>query len=643
MPIRLGDGQRFDTFEEGVDDTSPDGSPFVRNTLSIALNTDLTDDSLGRKRNGYTPVNTIPWGTRRIRHGFEYRKSTGVFENLLYGEASAVTGTSGIFGKMAGAGIPTTIATNLADGLKPSIIQFRNLIFVYNGTDDFLYDGTVTRQIGITAPTTAPTLNVLIDGALNQLSPYLYVYTYYNSVTGAESSVSPPSATITTGTAAAFQDGVRLNITAGVAATADTIRIYRTVAGGSSFFLEGTVGIAATTFDSIKADSALSIEIEPDNSRLPEKAKYATVLDNRVFVAGFANNPNRIQYSKIGQEGAKPESFQASDFIDCNLNDGDKIIGLGIANNAILVLKERSVGKLTPIAINSGGVERVGSRKYIYEQLSSEVTGLSHHTLTSVDIFAIWLGRDDIYGTDGAQIFRFGRRILQTYRSLEFSNSYKWSVVNKITTQQLIFSVNRNGQAEPDFQLIGHYRNFPKVAWTYYSPGSNISTHPGLQAGALFQATENNQRVYYFGSSAAVGTVFKFDTGTNDNTKGIYWDIRIPWDHNGLPDKMKMFHSYFATVEGTGQGHPLIHSFEIEKVEYIVVTAVTPLLAQNGALWGAPLWTSFNWAQNAIVPVSFFPHRKAHYGRYGLQNFNADQPMRLIGLVRNVENMTISR
>lgn len=644
MAIRIGDGKNYNSFIEGVDDTSPTSAPYTDNTLSVALNTDLTDDALTKKRNGYIPINTTPWGTRKIRHGFEYRKSTGVFENLIYGEDSPTTGTSGVFARMAGVAAPVNILTGLADGLKPSIVQFRTLAFVFNGTDDFLYDGTTTRQIGITAPTNAATLNTLINGELTESSPYLFTYTYYNSVTGAESSPAPPSATITTGTAAANQDGVRINITAGDATTADTIRIYRTVAGGSVFYLDGTATIAATTYDSVVADSSLGIELEPDNSRLPAKARYAVVLDNRVFVAGFANNPNRIQFSKIGQEGAKPESFQAADFVDCNLNDGDKIIGLGIANNAVLVLKERSVGKLTPIQFNSGGTERSGSRKYLYEQLSGEVTGVSHHTLTSVDIFAVWLGRDDIYGTDGAQIYRFGRRILKTYRSLNFTQAYKWSVVNKITTQQLIFSVARANESEPDFQLVGHYRNFPKVAWTYYGPHLfDIANYPGLKAGCLFQATENGSRVYYFGSSNAEGIIYKLDTGGNDNGKGIYWDVRLPWDNNNNPSKMKMFHSYFITLTTTEESVPITHSFEIEKQENSVVTELGFLNA-TFPKWATGInWAEFNWPSSATIPLPFFPSRKAHFGRYGVQNSGRDQPLSLIAVIRNVINMTIDR
>jgi len=642
MPIRGEFTKKFPTFTNGVDDTSPVGSRNTENTLSVGLNADFTTGALVKTRAGYTKINTSAWSTRRVRHGFEYTVSSGVFESLVYGEASTPTGTSGILAKMAGVGVPTTIKSSLADSVKPSIVQFRTLAFVFNGTDDFIYDGTTTRQIGITTPASAPTLNTTINGNLVIIGSYIYAYSYYNSVTGAESSLSASSATLTAG-ATSILDGIRINIAAGSATTADTIRVYRSVNGGSALFLDGTTAISSTTYDSTVADSALVTAAEPDNSRLPGTAKYVVSQDNRLFVAGFTANPNRVQYSKIGQFGPSPESFQAADFADCNLNDGDKIIGLGTVNGIVLVLKQRSVGKLIPIGITTGSAEATGSQKYVYVEISPDITSLSHHTLISLDTFAVWMGTDDLYGTDGSQIYRFGKRVLGTYTTINFAQKWKFSAINKISAQQLVFSVCRAGQAEPDFQLVAHYRNFPNLAFSYYSPGLNTTTHPGIQAGTIFSATSNGLRIYCFGSSAAVGTVYLLDSGTNDDGLAIYYDCRLPWDDVGDPSTKSLYHSYFIFVSGPSTTSTITHIFERDRVAIIVKTATSTLQPLGAQQWSVPDWVGFSWPTQQIKPVGFFPHLKAYYARYGWQNTNLNEPYSIYNIIRVAQETPLHR
>ncbi len=630
MPFRQPGGKNYISFAEGVDDTTSLGAPEIEGTLSKADNTDIVDDFLCKKRNGYTVVNSAAdWGTRVVRHGYEYTREGGGKLILVYGEDSAVTGSSGILGQLNGTAIPATIASSLADGLKPSIVQFGTRAFIFNGVDDFIYDeSTTTRQIGITAPaiTGAPVFVSNIDGALELNSSYVYCYTYYNSVTGAESSPSPASASMSTG-ATAITDGIRITLPVGLgtATTANKIKVYRSVAGGEVFYLDGYALITDTAYNSTVADAGLGDQLELDNSR-PPLSKYAVVLDNRIFLAGDPTNPNRIRHSKVGVNGPMPESFQVLDLIDCNINDGDKIIGMGATNNTIIVIKERSFGKLIKVSAQTTGLETGGSTKYLYEEITRDSTALSHHTIISLDNAVIWMGRDDFYGTDGNTIYRFGRRIRNKLKTMMFSQAYKFSAVNKKDTQQLIFSAVRYAEVEPDFQFVGHYRNLPKIAWTYYTPGPNTTTHPGIRAGSLFEATINTERKVLFGSSNAVGRVYQLDSGSNDATLGIYWDVRLPWENGKLAAAKKLFHSYYTLATGNGNAYNLTHTFEVNREETVAKTA-TSSLAGTGTNWNAANWDAFNWASLPLLPRRFHPHLQAYFGRYGVSNTAADQPV----------------
>lgn len=622
-------------FAYGVDDTTELDTKETPYTLSSALNCDLVDETILKKRNGYVPINSSAWGTRRIRHGFEYKKTDGTTEVLLYGEGSSTTGTSGILGKVSGSGSPTTILSNLVDGVKPSILQFKSLAFVFNGVNDFLYDGTATRQIGITEPSVAPTYISPTTGDLVGGGSYFWAYRYYNSVTGARSSLSPPSSAVIIDTT---NSGAVLNVTAGNPLTADTIQVFRVTSGGSILFLDGETSISSTTYNSTVTDAGLGDEAELDDSRPIGFAKYAVAnSENRIFLAGFADNKSRIQYSKIGLDGPLPESFQVADFCDCNLNDGDQIIGLGLAGDSVIVLKTKSVGRLVPISSIGGGLEREGTQKFIYQEISNEITGLSHHLMVSVNGVCIWLGRDDIYGTDGSQIFRFGKRVRNTLKKVNFQQAHKFSVVNKADTQQLVFSVCRSGQSEPDFQFVGHYRNYPTIAFTYYSPGTDTSTHPGLRAGSLFQVAVDGQNKVWFGSSDAVGTVYQMDTSTGDNGNGIFFQVKGFWDSQGRPNFKKKYHSYllFAVGTGTAPNNTLSMTFERDKTEAAVVSQ-SYTISTALSNWNEVNWNEFDWNSAAFRPIRFYPNKKAYYGRVTFGNTFAAQPVAIQAMTSRV-------
>lgn len=641
MSIREAAGTKYLSFAEGVDNTTAVDSPEIRGSISIGDNTDLVDDSLAKKRAGYSAIST--WSTYNHRAGLEYKNPNGTRENLVYAEATTLTGTSGILGKFTGTSAPSTLQSGLVDGIKPSILQFRNLAFVFNGKDSVLYDGTATRQIGISEPVVAPTFITNIAGDQVVSGSYLFAYSYYNSQTGAESNLSPISDTMTAGVSAS-QAGFRISVVAGNATTADKIRIYRSYSGGNVLFRETEIVISSTSYDSTLLDGGLGTEAELDNSRLSEPAAFGVVADNRIFAGGFASNPNRVQYSKVGVAGPMPESYQALDFVDCNLNDGDKIVGFGVAGDNVIVIKERSVGRLVNFTSATGGIERQGSQKYVYEQISQQVTGLAHHLILSMDNIVLWFGRDDIYGTDGQQIFRFGKRVRSTIKSLDFNFSDKWSSINKTDTQQLIFSVTRSGKTECDYQFVGHYRNFPKIAFTFYTAGPTTSTHPGLVVGSLFETTSSGAKQFYFGSADGTGIVHHFDTGDNDNSLGIYWDMRLPWESNGNPNALKTFHSCYLLAAGSGvaPNNTVTMTFEKNTYSSIVKSVVKSLIA-TASLWhGTGVnWASFVWATVSFNPLRFFPHKKAYYGRYGLNNIYANQPVavRALSSVNQVSPM----
>jgi len=630
MPIRNGSEIEYGQFSEGVDDSTPIDSPESAGTLSIGDNTDLVTDSLAVKRNGYATLFTI--SSALYRAAKEHTSSSGTSSVLLYSEASTLNGVSGKWSVWDGA-TASTLTSGLHDGVRPSVAQFKSQTFVFDGYNDFATNGTTTHRIGIPPPTSAPTFKKNIAGSKNTSGNYVGVYTYYNSQTGAESSPSPASEIVTTG-ATANKAGIRWNITAGDSSLADTIKFYITVSGGNLYFLDGTTTITATTYDATVVDTGLGRQLEPDNSLLFEKGTIVQAADNRLLVAGFATNPNRIHYSKIGSNGPMPESFQAADFVDCDLNDGDKIVDMGLAGTSIIVVKERSVGRLIKIQASSGGVETSGSTKYVYERISGETTGVTHGLTKTIGNVCLWLGRDNIYGTDGVNIVRFGRRIRRALSRIDFRYAWKFHSYQKTDTQKVIWNVCKQGQTEPNYQIVGHYANFPKIPFTFYTPGPVLATHPGMPAGCMVEATVNGEKQSWFGSNTGNGKVYRFDYGSSDDSLGIYWRLGTPWFAARKLGTLKKAHSCYANIAGGGASpnNVILQELQVNQKETTVYSR-SETLPGNVTTWGGSMtWADDDWSDIDWSPIKMHPGRTCYSMRYILSNTYARQPAAIKGL-----------
>lgn len=604
--------------------------------LPLVENFDIEENGSLVTRKGFTSLLTAPWTGRMIHNGIEYR--TGSTIKLLVAGREAAAGT-GAFGSVDAA---FAAITNISTGLnvqRPSLVQIKNLLFFYNGTDDFVYDGSGTRQIGITPPIAAPTLNTTTNGSLTVGAIYSYAYTYYNSVTGAES--SPSSLYTSAAIGADPNDGLVLNVTAGTATTADTIRLYRTVANGSVLFLDTTAAIAATTINSTQADAGLGKQLELDNTRpsVYGKFKYATGIANRVYTTGLSTNPNRVFASAIYSEGAHAESFPANHFADCESTRGatDGNTGLGYAGTIPIVMKKYSIGRIDKIGFDdfSSSADPVF---FQYTQISNAVTCLSHWGGCPVYNEWLWIGRDNIYATDGVAIRTVADSILPTLRALNLTWDDSISVFNDLQKQRVTFSVKTSGSSTPNYQIVGKYgipgdTGLPNFRWTIYKQGSNTVTYPSIQAGCFFESTEfDGTRRILMGNALLNGKLYNFGSGTSDDGSAIYYKVRFAPIDYGFPEEEKVYFKDILTIVGDGTNYsPLVKSFYNYSLTESESQAVS--LYSNGAVWGAFLWGVGSWGSNAPLIRGHDSHMKAYQKQVQVEHTGLNQPTTIYALV----------
>lgn len=581
------------------------------------------------KREGYTNQISTPYGSRDITAGIEYKAAAGTRKTIVFGTDNS--GAGGRYGVLSGGSV-SDITTGLNGTARPTFVQFGDLLFFYNGIDDpELYDGTNTRQVGITAPVSAPTG---VAGGVGSLTAGNYVgaYTYYNSVTGAESTPSPLSNAVT----AAGGDTITWTIVAGSSTTADTIRFYRTVANGNTLFLDGTAAIAATSYISTIKDAGLGDQIELDNSRITDlssTAKFAMVADNRVFLR-TANN--EVRFSKQGQGGPMPESFEAKAVVSTMGKFGarDDVVGLNRISQTPVVLKNESVGRLDPVGIPdiTSSADNVA---FQYREISDTTGAVSHFAATQVLGELLWLAKDNIYATDGVQVRAVANTIQTTIRGLGFLSTQidRMSAINDSENRRVYFSVFSSAAAsDPDIILVGDYQMYPEFRWTTYEAGTDSSTHPGIKPASFFyvQNTSTGKQDVWFGNAVANGKAYRMNDGDTDDSSGIYFKIITRPYFMGQPMNEKLYKKASIQAQGDGADYGLTVCciFDIDNQEQQCIDLT---LFSNAALYddASSLYDTSLYADEAVKHLEYDMHQKANYLQLVFKQTDANAPVEL--------------
>lgn len=618
----------------GLDTTTPIAAVkpgFVRE----ALNVNIGYSGGYTKRDGYTNQLSSVFGSRDITFGVEYKTTTSINRVVIFGTDGTASG--GIVGYV-NAGAITNISTSLSGTVRPVLTQFDDSLFFYNGVDSpFLYDGTNTRQVGITAPTTAPTLaSQTTGGSLTLLGNYVFAYTYYNSVTGAESSPSPFSSVIAlTGS----NNQLTLTVVAGSSTTADTIRVYRTYSDSSGpLWLDQTASIGSTSVVIAESDASLGRQLELDNSRIEDlttTAQYAVPIENRIFLK---SGSNEVRWSKIGQEGPMPESFEvkAVENTTGKFGAADDIVGIARISQVPIILKEKSFGRLDPIGIpdNTQSNDNV---LFQYREISDVYGAVSHWASVQVESELLFLGKDNIYATNGVTVRRVADTIKNTIKSLGFSSTQKprLSAHNDVENSRVYFSVFSSTSAvDPDLVLVGDYQLYPNFRWTLYSKGDNATTHPGIQSGCFFAVTNSlsGKLDTYFGNVKANGKLYKMNTGDNDDSLGIFMKLTTRPYFGDSPLKDKLYKLSEVQVLGNGNDYDIticsIYDLSGQEEECCPLN-----LSSDGFVYDAviSLYDTATYSDDSVKSLDYNMHRRAKFMQLVFKQTEADAPINLFG------------
>lgn len=656
---------------KGLDTASPINllaAGFVREARNVNLGT--TGGYV--KRDGYLNQFTIANAETgfSVRQGIEYKTSTGTSEILLHMSDTASTAK---FGKVQGGVFlplqnPSSVDLALDPIVRPSFAQVGDSLFYLDGSGDvetpFVYEanGVATRPMGIIAPAAAPT-GVLAVGADLNVGDYLYAYTYafyLNDQLIAESSPSELSATITTTsgnqnvtlTLAAYPLYANANLSHLTIST----RIWRTVVNGSILFLEDTVAGNTTTYlSNVSDDALLSEQIPLDNTRLAQytdydKARFPIVARNRLLV--FHPEQNRGRFSKIGVNGPLPESFPVQNefSVEGKYGAADALVGAGQIKGVPIILKERSVGRLEEVGLPDLGNSE-DNVAYIYREIS-EVTGaVSHHAQCQVYDELIFLGRDNVYATDGQNVRPIAIQIQNLIKGADFSGNraFRISAINDTKNRRVYIQIFKATTSQhPDLTLVGDYQQYPQFRWTTYETGQDPAAAPGLKVGCFFQteATATGGLDIYFGSSDLVGQYYKMNTGTSDFDAGVEKAIYMRLISRPYMFAQPMITKLYKRAKIYAEARDNTYQFEFgakfdldatesDTTSYVVlgVGTVWAPAAPINYVWSSGSNASPNllWTGPSLQEFIFNVHRKAQMMQLVFTQDDEDAPLTLLG------------
>jgi hypothetical protein len=471
-------------------------------------------DDLGgvKTREGYTLLNTAAVNSNPC-DGLYTAKWNNGNESMIVAFGTDLFVLSGTTFQTIG-----SAQGNYATGAHKNFVMYQNLVFIGDGsTPAYKYDEGVYTRHGVEVPSLVATGNANGSGG-NLIGDYHYKVAFVNTQ-GVAGNLSTGSVTFI-GTAA----GESFLVT-GIANHDQSFGVnakwlYRTIAGsgisGTYYFVASLADTATTYADNI-ASASLGSAANTDAGK-PPAYEFAVHHQERLFV-NDTQNPQYLWYSDL----AEPFTFASTNFIKIADGDGEKITGLGVQGNSLVVFKEASVWLIyMPDTTPSNWIRIRSDAKY---------GGASHRSIVPYERQLMYLGQ---HGFKVSGFYAFlgdttepdatALRVTQMFGDAKsdriepdvflFQDSYKQNCAAIAFDNKLWFAIT-HGSAQTTNNRIYHF--------DYVRRGTSRKIGSWVPFTGI---AANDFTVYssslYFGTAASDGFVYQLQDGTyTDNGAAI--------------------------------------------------------------------------------------------------------------------------
>lgn len=484
-----------------ADMLAPGFSPRARNSIIQLLG---DGGSRAATRRGALTRNATPLtGAPGIIGGFQYKQKSGTKITLLVSD-------TGRLDKLNTDDTTTVInATAFTSGVHyPFFAVANNVCFIVNDVEGKKYDGTNLTAFGITRPA-APTAVIAAGGAMT-IGSWDVLLTYYNSVTGQESSASNTTTVVTNAgnqkinvSWSAPADAQVTHVRVYVRDQAAGANIYRMVAGATPAPDATTGGFpvatTATVLDISAVQYAAFAILAPSTTENDPPAaglQYPTWHNNRLFLADTGN----VYYSNIKDGTPYPESFNPNNVEPISLNDGDIITGLYSMWGRLFIFKRFSVWM----------IEGTDPSSWTVSLVSPDHGAVSGRGITSVEnVIYFWDGvTGPVAIESGGSPVPFGKQLIEA--------SIDYSVLNQTALTSMTVGVDEQTEsviwAVPE---VTQTRNTRLIPFSYRAKKFHSEFWNPFDVYSIFTVeTVDRLESLYFGGYS--GQVFQWWAAAND-------------------------------------------------------------------------------------------------------------------------------
>lgn len=410
--------------------------------------------------------------------------------------------------------------------------QYRDIVYAARQNVGTMQrtDGLSVGDAGITAPSSAPTL---ADGAAGDIEAgdYYGVYTYYNSVTQAESNYSPVSAKLTAA-------GSKKINWSGLVPSSDpqvnSYRLYRTQKNqqGEYFLVATVTDASATTYtgDNVLTED-MGIAAITRNGTPPSGIFTIEVFQERMW----SSIGDQLWFSEIG----KPESYGSLNYLEVGPDDGHQIVGLKAFSERLLIGKTNAVYYLTGTDNLSFQIRTLTDRHGVYSQ----------HSMSVAEGLCFWFGGDNFYMTDGNKVSSIGSIEIEDYVKNINPAYYDYIVSATLPSRGWYIAGIPYGASQTTINVLLVYA-YKTGDWAAFTFDSNLGAPQFI--GDFYDT--NGTHILYAPVENSTGHVYQLEANDNDDAGyDIACALRTKSFGFGEDDSLKFMKEIQLLISTTGE------------------------------------------------------------------------------------------
>ena len=319
----------------------------------------------------------------------------------------------------------TGVSTELSDSINETNVSYApfkptlsNITYIYNpdGTTMLCDNGSSSYTWGIDPPENALSASMYGSGGLLQAGDYTWQYTFYNSNTGTESN---PCLLMGAETAGALDSADVKGIETSSNSQVTSRRLYRSLVDGGSHYLVRDIGDNVTTsFIDVEDDDNLTTKMNTDQG-VPPTVDTVRNFQNRLFLGGNSDFPNRVWYSR----GSRPGNYPTDYYLEVGTVD-DRVVDMVEFEGTLFFMQTAGIS----------GLYGTTPDTFAWYKTRSHVGIAGKYSAVSGPDGIYFLGFDGVYRFDGVKSVRVSEQVGRTFGKLttDWISIVHWDTVDEV-------------------------------------------------------------------------------------------------------------------------------------------------------------------------------------------------------------------